>query len=195
VLNRSETAQNLITTMKDRFASIATAVGTPIAKPTVMVAVYFDESSLWIDGGQTFIDDIIKSAGGTNVYADVSGFKNVARESAVQANPDFIIVAATMNQQSPQEVYDSVMNDTLIKNTNAVLNNHVYVIINQAESSFLREGIREVQSTQILAEILYPSTFGVALPHILSNEYLEYLPVSWNANSTAAHTVMESGSG
>jgi iron complex transport system substrate-binding protein len=186
VLNKTEAAQNMIASMKDRFAGIITSIGTPTVRPKVMVAVYFDESSLWIDGGQTFIDDIITSAGGTNAYADVPGFKNVARESAVQANPDYIIVAATMNQQSPQEVYDSVMNDTLIKGTNAVQNHHVYILINQAESSFLREGIREVQATQILAEMLYPSTFGLTLPHILSNEYLDY--------STAAHVVMGSGS-
>jgi iron complex transport system substrate-binding protein len=191
VLHESQNAQNMITSMQQRFASIVTSIGVQASKPKVMVAVYYDQSSMWIDGGQTFIDDIITGAGGINAFANVSGFQDVNREAALAADPDFILITATMNSQTPQEVYDMMMNDTLMKDTKAVQQHHVYVLINQAENSFLHEGIREVQATQILAEIMFPGTFNITIPHIISDEYLGYLPSNWNANSTAAHVVME----
>jgi iron complex transport system substrate-binding protein len=191
VLHEMQNASKMIATMQQRFASIVTSVGVQAAKPKVMVAVYYDESSMWIDGGQTFIDNIVTGAGGINAFANVTGFQDVNREAALTADPDYILITATMNSQSPQEVYDMMMNDTLMKETKAVQQNHVYILINQAENSFLHEGIREVQATQILAEIMYPATFGTAIPHIISDEYLNYLPSSWNANATAAQMVME----
>jgi iron complex transport system substrate-binding protein len=157
-----------------------------------MFAVYFDPtSSIYVAGGETFIDDIITGAGGVNSFGNISGYPPVSKEAAAQENPDYIIIAATMNSQSPQEVFDSVMNDTLLKNTTAVQHNHVYIVINQAENSFLHEGIREVQATMVLAEIMYPGTFNKTIPHIVSDEYLDYLPLSWNASPTGAHMVME----
>jgi iron complex transport system substrate-binding protein len=194
ILKENVNSAALISTMQSRFASISTSIGAQTSKPKVMVTVYYDETNTWINGGQTFIDDIVTGAGGVNAFSDVNGFANVNREAALAANPDYIIIAATMNSQSPQEVYDMMMNDTLLKNTKAVLDHHVYVIINQCENSFLHEGIREVQAAQILAEIMYPSTFGTVIPHIISDDYLDYLPASWNANTTAAHVVMGSGS-
>lgn len=193
ILHESQNAKTMISTMQQRFSSIVTSIGTQATKPKVMVAVYYDQSSMWIDGGQTFIDNIITGAGGVNAFANVSGYQDISRESALAANPDYIIITATMNEQSPQQVYDMMMNDTLMKTTTAVQQHHVYILINQAENSFLHEGIREVQATQILAEMMYPGTFHTAIPHIISNEYLQYLPSSWNANATAAHTVMGTG--
>ena len=190
-LHEYQNAENMISTMQERFSSITSAVGAQTNKPKVMMAVYFDEGSTWIDGGQTFIDDIINSAGGVNAFSNVTGYSDVGREGALQANPDYIIIAATMNAQKPQEVYDMMMNDSALKYTSAVENHHVYIIINQAENCFLREGIREVQAAQILAEIMYPGTFNLTVPHIIGDGYLDYLPTSWNANSTAAHMVME----
>jgi iron complex transport system substrate-binding protein len=85
ILHETQNAAKMIETMKQRFASITTSIGVQAVKPKVMVAVYYDEQSMWIDGGQTFIDDIITGAGGVNAFANVSGFQDVNREAALRS--------------------------------------------------------------------------------------------------------------
>jgi iron complex transport system substrate-binding protein len=184
VLHESSNATSLITEMQGRFATIESSVGSPTSKPRVMFVDYYDSSSLDVVGNQTFINDIITAAGGINAFGNVTGYPDVSGEAAVAANPDYIIVSASMSVQDPQSVYDEVMNDSLLRLTPAVHNDHVYIIDNQMENAFLENGIREVDAAQILAEILYPSTFNSQIPHILGDEYVNYLPSSWNASST-----------
>ena len=66
----------------------------------------------------------------------------------------------------------------------------MFVIQDQAESCFLRQGVRVVQATQLLADMLYPSIFNTTIPNILNNNYVNYLPAGWNNSTTAARTVM-----
>lgn len=194
-LHDGQAAQNLVSTMQDRFASIVASVGTHAVKPRVMVAIYMDSSSLWIAGGHTFIDDIVVAAGGINAFGNVTGFQGISREAAVQAHPDVILVATMSGLQVPQDVYDTVMNDTIMKSTEAVQNKSVYIISDQAENSFLHQGVREVQAAQILTDLLYPSTFNASIPHFLGDEYLQYLPASWAANATAAQMPVQTNVG
>lgn len=179
VLHESANATNLISTMQNSFANITSSVGTHAIKPTVMFVDYYDlsaPSDLYVAGNQTFINDIITVSGGNNSLANQTGYPVDNIEIAVKTNPDFIIVTSGMSDEGSQEVYDSIMNNTLLISTTAVKDHQVYVLDNQAENCFLRADARDVQAAQILAEILYPSTFNVTIPHILGNDYVNYLP-------------------
>jgi iron complex transport system substrate-binding protein len=194
VLHESSNATGLITRMQQRFAAIQSSVGTPTTKPRVMFMDYYGSPSNVV-GNQTFINDIITAAGGVNAFGNVTSYQGVSGEAEVAANPDYIIVSSSMNGQDSQSVYDQVMNDSILSSTPAVQQKHVYIIDSQMEDCFLENGIREIDGTQILAEILYPSMFNnVTIPHVLGNDYLSYLPSSWNDGSTASQMVMETSS-
>lgn len=192
VFDKEATADKLITDMDQKLSAISNAIGIVSSKPKVMVMVAWSPT-IYVNGGNTFINDIINAAGGVNVFGNASGYATISKEGVVQANPDVIIVSASMIPGlTGQQVLDQIKSDELMKNTAAVINNKVFVIENQAESCFLRQGIRMVQATQILADILYPSTFNETIPNILGDEYASYLPDSWSTGSTTARTVMTS---
>jgi iron complex transport system substrate-binding protein len=199
VLHESSNATKLVTSMQERMASIESSVGTPASKAKVVFMDYYGSNSGYpsnIVGNDSFINDIITVAGGVNAFGNETGYQDVSGEAVVAADPDYIIVSSSMNGQDSQAVYDQIMNDTVLSLTPAVLHQHVYIIHDQMEDCFLQNGIREVDGAQILAEILYPSEFNnVTVPHVLGDEYLNYLPSSWNTGSTAAHVVMETASG
>ncbi len=192
IFDKEVKSTSLISDMEEKLSSISSAVSNATSKPKVMVMVAFSPT-IYVNGGNTFINDIINAAGGTNVFGNASGYATISKEGVVQANPDVIIVTASMIPGlTAQEVLDQIKGDVLLKNTHAAINNKVYVLEDQAESCFLRQGIRVVQATQLLAEMLYPTIFGEAIPNVMGNEYVNYLPESWNINSTAARTVMTS---
>lgn len=195
VLHESSNADLLVTKMQQRFAAIETSVGNQTSKPKVAFMDYYGSPSNVV-GNQTFINDIITAAGGINAFGNVSSYQSVSGEAVVASSPDYIIVSSSMNGQESQAVYDQVMNDSVLSSTPAVQHKHVYIIDGQMEDCFLENGIREVDGTRVLAEILYPSVFNnVVVPHVLGDEYVNYLPSDWNANTTAAHMVTETSSG
>lgn len=59
--------------------------------PTVYYVVGFGAGGNFTAGGNTFINDIIKMAGGRNIAEEVTGW-NYSLEALVQNDPDFIIV-------------------------------------------------------------------------------------------------------
>jgi iron complex transport system substrate-binding protein len=190
IFDKEAKSNSLISEMEQKLTSISNAVSNSTSKPKVMVMVAFSPT-IYVNGGNTFINDIINAAGGINVFGNASGYATISKEGVVQANPDVIIVTASMIPGlTAQEVLDQIKGDVLLQNTQAAINNKVYVLESQAESCFLRQGIRVVQATQLLADMLYPATFGETIPNVMGNEYVNYLPDSWNTNSTSARTVM-----
>ena len=190
IFDKEATANALISEMNAKLSAITDAVSNVTSKPKVMVMVSWSPS-IYVNGGNTFINDIIIAAGGVNCFGNASGYATVSKESIVQANPDVIIVASSMIPGlTSQQVLDQIKGDSLLQDTNAVKNNKVFVIQDQAESCFLRQGVRVVQATQLLADMLYPSIFNTTIPNILNNNYVNYLPASWNNSTTAARTVM-----
>jgi iron complex transport system substrate-binding protein len=178
VLFCEDAASGLKTRMAEIISNIGDTIGNQAQKPRVMVAVWLDP--LYVAGNGTFVNDIIVIAGGVNAFAGMTAFPDISKEAVVEADPDVIIVAATMmvsDAKSPEDVRNDIMNDEIFQETNAVKDGKVYVAMGQAENAFLRPGVRIVDGAQLLAKILYPGNFtGSAIPLIIPSDYETLIP-------------------
>ena len=81
------------------------------ALPKVYYVVGFGPTGNFTAGGNTFINDIIRMAGGRNIAEDVKGW-NYSLEALMQENPDYIIVrredSATFCGMKPYNTLDAV---------------------------------------------------------------------------------------
>ncbi len=178
VLFCENAASELRTRMTEIITNIGNTIGSQAQKPRVMVAVWLDP--IYVAGNGTFVHDIIEFAGGINAFEDMTGFPDVSKEAVLLANPDVIIVAATMmvsDAKSPEDVRSDIMDDVIFQETNAVHDDKVYVAMGQAENAFLRPGVRIVDGLQLLTMILYPGNFtGDPMPLIIPSNYESLIP-------------------
>ncbi|MDK2782218.1 MAG: cobalamin transport system substrate-binding protein, partial [Archaeoglobi archaeon] len=83
-----ENATKIVENMREKIREINESVQKRGLR--VMVVVWHDP--VWIAGGETFIDDIIKICGGLNVFEDVRGYQIVGYEKIIERDPQIIIV-------------------------------------------------------------------------------------------------------
>jgi iron complex transport system substrate-binding protein len=92
-------------------------------KPKVMHILWHDP--IWVSGSKTFIDELIRIAGGENVFSDLEGWKIVSREDIISRNPDVILVSSGSGMGGGKNyIYEWVMQLDI----DAVRKGHVYVI-------------------------------------------------------------------
>ena len=72
--NRSEKAEALVTTIRERFSVLGTSIRkrfSTLEKPTPLACAYLIWSNPWmVAGGDTFINDMLERAGFVNVFKD-----------------------------------------------------------------------------------------------------------------------------
>ena len=187
VLFCQDKATDLKYRMSNIISGIQDKIDPSVQKPKVMVTVWLDP--IFVAGNGTFVNDIIEIAGGVNAFENMTAFPVVNKEAVVEANPDVMIVAATMmvsDATSPEDVRDSIMGDELFQETNAVKNGKIYVAIGQAENAFLRPGVRIVDGAQLLAKILYPGNFtGEEIPLTIPSDYEGLISMPVNSGTSA----------
>ncbi|GGL68668.1 PGF-CTERM-anchored ABC transporter substrate-binding protein [Halocalculus aciditolerans] len=137
-------ASETVSTMESRLATVDEATsGTD--RPGVLYTFYG-----YTAGSETFIDNIITLAGGTNVAAEagITGYKEISSEVIVQQNPEWIV----RNSQNP-----SVPKTSAYNSTDAVKNGNVVVL----DNNYLNQPApRVVQPITTLAKALHPESWG-----------------------------------
>lgn len=114
-------------------------------RPKVLFAIQTDP--LWVAGPGTFVDEIIRIAGGTNIAYDLKpGFNQFSTEIAVKRNPDIIITTS----KGDKKLFISGQ----WKVTSAAKNGRVYEI---DPDIIVRPGPRLVQGMKKIAEMVHPS--------------------------------------
>ncbi len=108
-------AQKTVSWMKKRINSVRQAVPDQ-ERPDVLYLFYG-----YTAGEGTFIDEIIRSAGGNNVAAEVgiSGYRKINKEVVVKQNPEWIV----LNDNDP-----AVPDSTEYENLTAVRKNQTVVV-------------------------------------------------------------------
>ena len=142
-------AANLVSDLRQR----ATAVDDAL-KPAKPVRVFYQVSGepLYTIGRESYLTDLVRRAGGNSVTADVPGaFPRYSDEAALAARPEAIILptggsmgTANANVAAP------------LKNSPAVLNNHIYKI---NDDHLSRPGPRLVEGLEEMARALHPEAF------------------------------------
>ncbi len=97
-------------------------------KRKVKVAHIVWHDPIWVSGKNTFIDEVIEFAGGTNVF-DFEGWKTISVEDLIAKNPEVIIVNSGSGMGGGKNVvYEWVLQDERLKSVDAVKNGRIYVI-------------------------------------------------------------------
>ena len=117
-------AEELIDFMDSKIASVKSKKHP--WKPKIVHIVWNDP--IWVSGRDTFVDDLITTAGGVNAVEE-SGWVVISLEDLIRMNPDIIIVnsGSGMSSKGRSIIYDWITSDPLLKNVNAVKYGNVYV--------------------------------------------------------------------
>lgn len=141
VLGCSDAADALNADLKARYDEIA---ATPAEDaPSVYYCMGFGEWGEYTAGGDTFINDIIESAGAKNAAGDVSGW-SFSVEALVEADPDIILLSTWCD-------YDTFTTTAPYSDLSAVKNGQVYSIDGNL---FERQGPRNIQGVELIASIV-----------------------------------------
>ncbi|MBR6441498.1 MAG: ABC transporter substrate-binding protein [Bacteroidales bacterium] len=89
LVNRTSAADSLNELLRNRIDNLSTY--QPINVSTAKYVVGYGAGGNFTAGGNTFINDIIRMAGGCNIAEDVEGW-SYSLEALVKADPDYIIV-------------------------------------------------------------------------------------------------------
>ena len=146
ISGRTEQAEALVDQLRARVARVEQAV----AGTTPVRAFYEIDPTLYTAGPGTFIDDVIRRAGGINIAAGATtAYPQLSAEEVIRADPEVIILADEGAGVSP----DAVRARQGWSKVSAVVNNRLAVLDPDIAS---RPGPRIVDALEQIARILHP---------------------------------------
>jgi iron complex transport system substrate-binding protein len=142
----TEQAQQVADTMKKAKDDVQAQVAS-LSRPATFLEIY--SKPLMTAGGETFIDDMITLAGGTNLGATAGpGFPTFSTEVLFKDDPG-VYIADSGSMSKPGDITKRAGFDVLT----AVKDGHVYVI---EDSIIARPGPRLAQGLQELVKMIHP---------------------------------------
>ncbi|GAB6102212.1 hypothetical protein JCM16138_14350 [Thermococcus atlanticus] len=153
VLGDEGRAEKVVSEMKAKISEISSRVkGLP--EPGVFYIVW--NNPLMTAGANTFINDLIRLAGGRNIFSDIKGWKSVSMEQVLARNPGIIILTPHCGM-SVSDVYKSELSKTDAAK-------HGRVIMIENENVLVRPSPRIVEGLEELAKAIHPEAFGGKYP-------------------------------
>jgi iron complex transport system substrate-binding protein len=145
IFGETEKAKTVVADLGKRISEVATKTKT--AKET-KVFVQVSREPLYSIGKTSFLNDLIKRAGGVSVTETINEpFPKLSKETALASNPEVIILSQSPDNLEPNEVF---------RDSPAVKNKRVFKINADVLS---RPGPRLVDALEIIAKRLYPENF------------------------------------
>jgi iron complex transport system substrate-binding protein len=124
-------------------------------RPRVLYVVWHDP--IWTMGGDTFTDDLIRMAGGVNIYStDFTESRVVSLESIIDKDPQVILVSGMAT--GGDLIYNSITKDSRLSGVSAMRDNRVYKISDANLTE--RPGPRVVDGLEEVAKLLHPEILG-----------------------------------
>ncbi len=144
-ITKCDEASSLVNELRERLDDIEDQ--TDSLEEEQRPRVFYNIGTFFTAGDETFINEIIEIAGGTNIAADKSGYFIMNLEELIDKNPQVIICDSGMGSIST--AYEEIMSDERLKEAevDAVINNRVYVIDGDITS---RAGPRVVDAVEIV---------------------------------------------
>ncbi|MCX8173926.1 MAG: cobalamin-binding protein [Thermoplasmata archaeon] len=153
VCGKREKAENLMNELRQRINIVVNL--TQNLGDNERPRVYYEcWNSPYISAGPgSFMNDLIRIAGGTNIAANASrDYPVLAEEFILYANPE-IIITSSMNLDTPEKI----MQRPNWQNIDAVKHGKVYAVDDNLIS---RAGPRIVDGLETLAKLIHPEIFG-----------------------------------
>jgi iron complex transport system substrate-binding protein len=154
ITGKTKEADDLVSNLKSRIQVVAdkTAKLTDPQRPRVLFVTWHDP--IWTAGSETMIQYLINQAGGSNIASDLKGYVTITLETAIQRNPQIIIVMSSMGTQNTS--LDFIKSNDQFQSTDALKNNQVYEI---DVDIFGRTTPRIVDGLETLAKLVHPELF------------------------------------
>jgi iron complex transport system substrate-binding protein len=126
-------------------------------RPRVYVEYFFD-GGYWTFGSESYTNELISTAGGVNVFANVtSNIFATSTEEVVKANPEIIIISKGIMATSCGLTPEVIKERPSWSEIYAVQNDQIYVI---DESIISRGGPRLIDGLEELAKLIHPELFS-----------------------------------
>lgn len=148
VSGNDEKAAEVVKGMKDKIAEIQDKVKGKTPK-SIFYVVWTDP--LTTAGSGTFINDVIKAAGGTNTAEKVQYWAKYSIEELVKDNPEYLI--SSKHATNEGVTADFYKESPLFKNLDSVKNNKIYLMSD--DNIVSRPGPRIVQAIEEIAKVLH----------------------------------------
>lgn len=147
-------AEKLIENLESRVAQVDAKMAGVTNTPSVFYEVdATDPSNPWSAGSGTFIDYLIRRAGGTNIAASISGdYPQLSVEKLIELNPQVILLSDAVYGVTPESVAGRAGWQALA----AVQNGRIYPIDPNVMSL---PGPRLVDGLEEVARLLHPELF------------------------------------
>ena len=151
-LNAETKADEIIAYMQDEISKINDIVNNITEHRTVYFEL--DPSPIFTVGGDTFLNELLETAGGINAFGDQTGWIMVADEMIFAKNPDVIL---TNNAGSFKDPIGEISERSGWNNLDAVTNGRVYVVDRNATSRATHNIIIALRQ---LTTLIYPEYFN-----------------------------------
>ncbi len=137
IMNKKSEAEQLTAKLRERVRSVEKKTQN-LPKPRVFVQI---DKSLFTVGKGSFINDLIRKAGGVSVTENLeTSYPKISKETALALNPEIIVLTDSYDNDEPNDVF---------RNSDAVKNGRV---IKVNSDIFSRPGPRIVGALEQLAE-------------------------------------------
>jgi iron complex transport system substrate-binding protein len=149
-------AESAVNSMQQRIDVVVNGVRAATTKPRVYHEIWSDP--YMSVGKGTFVDEVIRLAGGQNIFENATdAYPVVSSEAIITENPDIMVFPTQMGVESFWGNYTTVSARPGWSNINAIANNKMYTV----SGDIIDEpGPRQVDSLEILAKIIHPEIFG-----------------------------------
>ena len=154
ITGKEEEASELVTQMGNRIKAITDKTKNLEGKPRVFYITWHDP--LWSVGSGTTTQELIKEAGGVNIFQDITGHKTVDIETVIARNPQ-IIIACTGHGEAEGKPFNWARTEPRLMVAEARKNNRIY----QIDADLVtRTGPRIVDGLESFAQFIHPEIFG-----------------------------------
>ena len=139
------------------------------------------DPSPWTAGSDTYINDIIVTDGGINVFSDYPSWYMVSKETIYGKQPGLIIIMMA-NKITNEDEYKALLNgmDPVWKETPAYKDGRIYVFSGDANDVLSRPGPRLAEAAELIAKALNPEAFRDEdpkdeMPKFVEDNYRDFL--------------------
>ncbi|MEN3059704.1 MAG: ABC transporter substrate-binding protein [Candidatus Methanosuratincola petrocarbonis] len=156
-------------------AAIQNVSGKVSTAPPTKVLFLVWHDPMYSTGNGTYLSELISIAGGENIAGNRTGWVVLNPEQVIAANPSVLILSSMSLSMDPDQMFAYFRSLPGFENVDAVKNNRIYILTEDASNAVERAGPRLVDGVYILGYILHPEVFKVQLPNALAANYTSYL--------------------
>lgn len=150
LMGKDDEAAVVVESMRTTFSEVE-ANSTGDGTETIYFEVSPLEWGLWTAGSGTFMNEIAKMLGLTNIFADVEGWAAISEEQVIERNPDYIVTISMYYGEGPTPV-EEILARTGWEGITAVKNG---AILNLVNNELSRPCPRLADGAQLLFDFVY----------------------------------------